>query len=198
MSDYGKGNQMMGKRILNYTVSITIFLFVLSLISCLKNKTSTGIAVSEFLPDSVYFEFSRVFKVEIPPDFSQKNPHHVAQYSVYMCREGLTNQLIQEIGHVEEDTVLGNIFVSFVRDFGPDLELFKNNSLWLRFEAYADYEDASVWYYYLVDSTGNCLTRNPWISLHRSKSNGKCALTGIFVNLPDEGLMDIPGGLRRK
>jgi hypothetical protein len=180
------------------SIRVVVILFAFPLFNCVRNRLSSPASRADFLPDSTYLEFGRVYEVEVPQVFSQKNPHQVVQYSVYMCRGGLTDRLLQEITHVEEDTALGNAFVSFVRDFGPALELFKDSSLWLRFEAYADYEDVSVWYYYLVDSTGNCLARNPWVSLHRSRSNGKCALTGIFVNLPDEELMDIPGGLRKK
>ncbi|NLI97202.1 hypothetical protein GX441_00900 [bacterium] len=180
---------------------IILWLIVFFSLNCAKNPTSIRFQNSRFLPDSEYLYYGETFRVESPTNFNVKNPHHVAQYSVCMCINGYTNQLLQEITHVERDTEMGNAYVSFVREIGPDLEIYKGVPLLLKFEAYADYrntEDISVWYYYLVDEAGNCLTRKPWVSLHLSRINGNCALTGIFVNLPDEDLMDIPEGLQRE
>lgn len=150
---------------------------------------------SDFPADKLHFQFGVVYKVGKPDDFSLRNPHHVAQYSVYLCKEGLTENLIKEIGHIEEDKELGRCFICVIREFGPDMERYKGNPIGLKFVGYKEGKDTSVWYYYLVDDKGDFMDNKSWISLHRSKQNGRCALTGIFLNIEGEKRCEIPDDL---
>ena len=143
--------------------------------------------VMDFWPDSAFFQFGNTYPVEIPKDLDFHNPHHIAQYSVFLLEQGRTEELINQIGHVEEDKQLGQSFITFIREFGPDLARYKDKNVLLKFVGVHDGKDTSVWYYYLVDNEGNYLDDKSWISLHRSNINGRCALTGIFLNLPEFG-----------
>jgi hypothetical protein len=158
--------------------------------------TPHEITAQSFNPDSDYFSFGKILKVERLASLDLENPHQVAQYSIYLFKEGETERVIKGIGHVEKDIELGRSFNTFVREFGPDLERFKGKSLYLKFEGYREGKDTSVWYY-LVNARGKRLIRGSWISLHRSKTDGRCALTGIFLNTPDNEISRMPKGLKR-
>lgn len=147
-------------------------------------------------PDADYFQFGRVIKVEQPGIFDRTDPHQIASYSVFLCQSGETKKLLEKFDHVEEDKALGDSFQTFVGEFGPDLEAFKDRTLYLKFHGYFDGKQTSVWYYYLTDRNGEPLARRPWVSLHRSKRDGRCALTGIFVNKPGEDAADMPKNLK--
>jgi hypothetical protein len=166
---------------------IFIIFILISLLCCSCNKVND---------DSNYFNFGEIIAAEKPNNYSQYNPHQVAQYSIYLCKEGDTAKVIKKIGHVEKDAILGNSFLAFINEFGPDLERFKGKPLFLKFHGYKTGDDTSVWYYYLVDSKGNTLINNSFISLHRSRINHKCALTGIFLNLPGEKIVEMPSNLQ--
>ena len=148
-----------------------------------------------FPPDTDFVGRDGLVPIAVPTAFQYTNPHHVAQYAVFMCMQGKTAQLLREMGHVEKDQELGRAFLTFLREFGPDLERFKGRNLHLKFQGYAPGGDTSVWYYTLVTADGKSLERKPWISLHRSKKSGKCALTGIFLNAEGDEVQKIPDGL---
>lgn len=156
----------------------------------------SSIFAQEPLTDSEYFSFGDIFKVEKPEKLDNTNPHQIAQYSVYLCKQGLTDKMVGEIGHIEKDDDLGEAFVTFLREFGPDLERFKEGDLFLKFYGYKAGKDTSVWYYYLIDVKGIEINRKPWISLHRSNNDGRCALTGIFLNLSNDEKVPIPDDLK--
>ena len=143
-----------------------------------------------------YFSFGAILRVEKPEALDKTNPHHIAQYSVHLCKQGQTSKMIQEIGHVETDTELGEAFLTFFKEFGLDLERFNNRDLGLKFHGYKAGKETTVWYYYLSDPQGRLLDRKPWISLHRSNRDKRCALTGIFLNLPGEEESPMPDGLK--
>jgi hypothetical protein len=149
----------------------------------------------EVTPDSVYLNFGKIFKVAVPRPLSFSNPHDVAQYAVYRCSQGETKQLLAEMEHVEKDIALGKAFITFIREFGPDLERYKGKPIYLKFHGYFINQPTTVWYYYLVDEKGNHLEHDPWISIHRSRSTGMCALTGIFLYEPEDGTPSMPKGL---
>ncbi|MCX5727221.1 MAG: hypothetical protein NT030_08730, partial [Candidatus Saganbacteria bacterium] len=140
--------------------------------------------------------FGNILVAEKPNNLSQNNPHQVAQYSIYLCKEGNTAKAIKIFGHVEKDARLGEDFLAFISEFGPDLESYKGKPLFLKFHGYSSGDATSVWYYYLVDRKGNNLLNNSWISIHRSRTNRKCALTGIFLNLPGEAVWKMPRNLQ--
>ena len=150
----------------------------------------------EILPDSDFFCFGKVLKVDGLENPHKKNPHHIAQYSIFLCKQGFTEKMIEEIGHVEKNETLGKSLIAFLREFGPDLEVFKNKTIFLKFYGYRVGKDTSIWYYYFTDAMGKELPRKPWISVHRSNYDFQCALTGIFLNLPGEEISTIPKGLK--
>ena len=150
------------------------------------DSTTRPVATREPAADSEYFSFGAILSVERPEALDMTNPHHIAQYSVHLCRQGQTTKMVQEIGHVEDDKDLGEAFLTFLRDFGPDLEKFKDKDLCLKFHGYKAGKDTSVWYYYLSTPQGNLLERKPFITLHRSNQSKMCALTGIFMALTDD------------
>jgi len=150
-----------------------------------------------FQPESTYVEANQLIKVERPNVLDRTNPHQVAGFSVELCRSGATKQLVQELSHVEANQDLGRAFITFINEFGPDLERFKDVDLFLKFEGYKDGSNTSVWYYYLVNSNAGQIEHRPWISVHRSKHDGNCALTGIFLNDSDE-VTEMPPDLIRR
>jgi hypothetical protein len=152
--------------------------------------------VIEIQPDSAFYQFGKTFPVEIPNNLDIHNPHKVAQYSVFLLEQGRTEELLKQIGHVEKDEQLGQSFITFLREFGPDLARYKDKNILLKFSGVNAGKDTSVWYYYLVDNKGNYLDDKSWISLHRSNTDGRCALTGIFLNLPEYGeAVTMPGDI---
>ncbi len=146
-------------------------------------------------PDSEYLTFGKIFKVESPQPLSFDNPHQVAQHAFFRCSQGQTKQLLTEMGHVEKDEDLGKSFLTFLDVFCPDLERFKNKDVYLKFHGYFVNKPTTVWYYYLVDDKGKHIEHDSWISVHRSRANGQCALTGIFLYEPEEGTPSMPKNL---
>lgn len=146
-------------------------------------------------PDSAYLTFGKIFRAESPSSLSFSNPHQVAQYAFFRCSNGQTKQLLREMGHVETDSDLGKAFLTFLGDFGPGLERFKGQTIYLQFQGYAVNKTTTVWYYYLVNKAGTHLPHDPWISVHRSSSTGQCALTGIFLYDPKDGTPPMPKDL---
>jgi len=189
----GVKNLKMNIKLLHLFIAI-VFPFLISCNSASKKVKSKDISSNETLTqvrvsdDSVYLTFGKVFKVENPSQMSFFNPHKVAQYSFFKCSQGQTNELLNEMTHVEKDTALGESFLTFLREFGPDVEHYKNETVYLKFHGYWKNETTTVWYYYLANESGTLLEHNPWISLHRSIETGRCALTGIFLYYPDEDI----------
>lgn len=136
--------------------------------------------------DRKLLAFKRLYPVKdySPLDFT--NPHHVAAYAVWKGSQGKTKELLAEMPYVEKDEGLGKAFVTFLEVFGPDLEQFKNTKISLKFEGYALNKDTSVWYYYIVTPESKLLKHSPWVSVHRSRTTGRCALTGIFLYDPND------------
>ena len=145
--------------------------------------------------DLPFLKFGSVFTATSPEAVDFTNPHHVARHAVFKCSQGETEQLLAEMGHVEEDPDLGKAFVTFLREFGPDLEQFKDRDLHLKFYGYVLNDPTSVWYYYFVTADGTLLEHKPWVSVHRSRRSGKCALTGIFLHDPELPETPMPDGL---
>jgi len=151
-----------------------------------------------FNSDYKYFQFNAILKVEDPLNFDIHNPHTVAQYAFYTCKEGKTQSVIDNLGHIEKDKELGKSFLTFISVFGTDLEKYKGKEIWLKFHGYYEGKNdkPSVWYYYLADRFGKLIEKKSWISLHRSKFSGECALTGIFINTIDDTYSDMPTNLK--
>jgi len=166
--------------------SLSALLFIA--ISCLAQEQVRT-------PDSVYLTFGKIFRAESIPSPSFSNPHHIAQYAFFRCSNGQTKQLLREMGHVETDADLGKAFLTYVREFGPDLEQFKRQAIYLKFHGYFVNKTITVWYYYLVKKDGAHLAHDPWISVHRSNTTGQCALTGIFLYDPRDGTPTMPKNL---
>ena len=166
--------------------SVSALLLIAGL--CLA-QTQTG------TPDSVYLTFGKIFRVESIPAISFSNPHQVAQYAFFRCSHGQTKRLLREMGHVESDADLGKAFRTFLDEFGPDLEQFKGQTIYLKFHGYFMNKATSVWYYYLVNKDGLHLPHDPWISVQRSTRTGRCALTGIFLYDPKDGTPPMPKNL---
>lgn len=129
--------------------------------------------------DQDFLTFGVLLKVEAPSEFSQTNPHHVAQKSVFLCSQGQTNILLDNDSFPAE-------YKMYIQEFGPDLERFHNQELSLRFHGYRRDSEYSLWYYYLLGPDGKQPPGKPWILLYRSKSDKRCALTGIFMNTDGE------------
>jgi len=165
-------------------------------VSCGRKDESAARDQRQPSADSEYFSFGVILRVQQPESLDNTNPHHIAQYSVHLCKQGQTSKMVNEIGHVEADGELGRAFLSVLKEFGPDLERFKNTEMHLKFHGYNSTAKTSTWYYYLTNAEGKVLDRKPWISLHRSNQSKKCALTGIFPNLPGEEKTPMPGGLK--
>jgi hypothetical protein len=110
-----------------------------------------------------------------------------------MCRDGRSKALIEEMGHVQEDAELGKALLTFVKEFGPDLERHRGKELYLKFHGYFLDKDTSVWYYWLTDKAGLPLADSPWVSSRRSLRSERSALTGIFLRETD--IKDSPGSM---
>ena len=141
--------------------------------------------------DMPHLSFGKAVEAAAQEKLDWKNPHQVTAYAVWMCRQGKTNDLIKEMGHVQEDVELGKALLSFIKEFGPDLERYKNKEVYLKFHGYFLDKDTSVWYYWLTDKAGKNLEHSPWVSTRRSQRTQRCALTGIFLHDPD--IKDSPG-----
>jgi hypothetical protein len=190
----------------SYTITTFILFLATVLAACgqmnvqatqtLSPISTAPTAIVNAQPDSTYYQFGKIFPVEMPKDLDIYNPHQVAQYSVLLLEQGRTEELLNQIGHVEKDAQLGQSFLTFLREFGPDLVRYKGKNIFLKFEGMHAGKDTSIWYYYLVDNKGNYLDDKSWISLHRSNADGRCALTGIFLNLPEFGeAVTMPGDI---
>ena len=200
------------RKLVNYGV---VLLLMCPLVSCgnrddpgtqtRETSTPTGVVTPKqegaasspkTLADSDYFTFGRVFAAGQPAHASKTNPHIVAAHSVYLCMQGNTSAMVKMYGHVEPDEELGASFVTFLKEFGPDMEKYRGKEVHLKFHGYMAGKDTSVWYYYMTDAQGLPWDRTPWVSLHRSNVDKKCALTGIFLNLPEEDESPMPDGLK--
>ena len=136
--------------------------------------------------DKAYVTFGKVFPVKDYSPLDLTNPHEVTAYSIWKCSQGRTVELLSQISHVEEEEEYGKSFVSYVEMFGPDLVQYINTPLAIKFEGYRLDDDTSVWYYKLTNPSGIPLQHQPWVSSHRSRTTGNCALTGIFLYDPNE------------
>ncbi len=85
------------------------------------------------------------------------------------------------MGHVQDDKELGKALLAFVKEFGPDLERYKHEQVYVKFHGYSLSNDTSIWYYWLTDEEGKSLKHRPWVSSRRSLRSRQCALTGIFL-----------------
>ena len=141
--------------------------------------------------DTPYLSFGKVVEAAAQKKLDWKDPHQVTAYAVWMCRQGRTIELIKEMGHVQEDVELGKVLLSFIKEFGPGLERYKNKAVYLKFHGYFLGEDTSIWYYWLTDQSGRNLEDSPWVSTRRSERTQRCALTGIF--LYDRDIKNSPG-----
>ena len=141
--------------------------------------------------DVIHLAFGKITEASgtVKPDW--RDPHQVSAYAVGMCRQGKTKELMKEMMHVQEDPELGKALLSFVSEFGPDLERYQAKALYLRFHGYSLSKDTSTWYYWLTDRTGEKLKDSPWVSSRRSIKSHRCALTGIFLS--DPNIKDAPG-----
>ncbi len=140
----------------------------------------SGLTVVE--PDEAYYDFGVVLPVQMPDPFWRYDPHSVAVYSVQLCRQGDTARLLEQLRYVEQDAARGEAFARFVEVFGPDLERYQSTKISLRFVGVRQGQEVSVWYYALLDDQGQPLDDHSWLSVHRSKVDGRCALAGVFVN----------------
>ena len=146
--------------------------------------------------DRPFLSFGEYFEVKKQSTVDFSNPHETIGHAVWTCSQGQTKELLAEMPHVETDVGLGEAFVTFLGVFGPDLEQFRNDSLKLKFHAYALNDETSVWYYYLCNANGDPLPHSPWVTAHRSRSTAQCAVTGIFLYDADIGEPGaIPSGL---
>lgn len=130
--------------------------------------------------------FGRIYPIS-SAKLKLDNPHASASYAVRQCIAGRGAELAIEMKHVESDPDLGSAFDTFIEVFCPDLERYRpiGSKIALRFDGYALNPTTSVWYYSLTDVSGKPLSGAPWVSLHRSRTSRRCALTGIF--LPEGG-----------
>lgn len=155
-----------------------------------SKPTAPGLTVIE--PDEAYYDFGTVMPVQMPAGFWRYDPHNVAVYSVQLCRQGDTARLLEELPFVEADAAQGEAFARFVELFGPDLERYQGKNLSLRFVGVRQNEEISVWYYALLDEQGQPLDDHSWITVHRSRADGRCALAGVFVNQAGEQPVYMP------
>jgi len=135
--------------------------------------------------DMAYLSFGKVIKAAAQERLDWKSPHQVTAHAVWMCSHGKSRDLIEAMGHVQEDAQLGEAFLDYIAEFGPDLERYKDKEVYLRFHGYVLTGDTSIWYYWLTDRAGNNLEHSPWVSTRRSRRTGRCAMTGIFPHDPD-------------
>ena len=133
-------------------------------------------------PDEFFYHFGLLLPVAGRAEVWRLDPHSTAVYSVWRCAQGDTEALVSELPYAEEDPALGESFGQFVRVFGPDLERYQKRSIALRFVGVKQGRAVSVWYYALLDEQGQPLDDHSWVTVHRSKADGRCALAGIFVN----------------
>lgn len=145
-----------------------------------RRTTTAGLAVVE--PDEAYYQFGMVLPVPAPDDLWRVDPHSVAVYSVQLCRQGDTARLLQQLPYVEADPTVGQTWARFVELFGSDLERYRDRNIALRFVGVRQNQEISIWYYALIDDQGEPLDDHSWITVHRSKADGRCALAGVYVN----------------
>jgi hypothetical protein len=153
------------------------------------------------LPDDAHLSFGKTFSVDKLPSPDLTNPHDVARHSVFLYKQGRARELPARPAQVDGDASLDRALTTFVDEFGPDLEKFRDTELRMEFVAYlppkAPDGGSSIWYYYLKAANGEYLPRKPWVSLRRSVTSKQCWLTGIFANSEDP-IVDIPAAARRK
>jgi len=168
-----------------------IFLFSSLLLLSIGCKEHEDSKIATIDPnDKDYISFGAIFPVKDYPSLDLTNPHKVTAYTIWKCCQGHTEDLLLQVPHVEKNDELGKALTSYIEMFGPDLEQFRNIELAIKFEGYRLDDDTSVWYYYLTDPNGVCLHHLPWVSSHRSRTTQRCALTGIFLYDPNEGIND--------
>ncbi len=157
-----------------------LLLFIVSATAA-ADAPKSKVAVS----DTEHLAFGHIVEASTKEKPDWKNPHSATAYAIGMCRDGRTKDLIAEMGHVQEDAELGKALLTFVKEFGPDLERYKGKAVYLKFHGYFLDKDTSIWYYWLTDKTGAALEDSPWVSSRRSLRTQRCALTGIFLRDPD-------------
>jgi hypothetical protein len=158
----------------------------------LQGKTLPGVDRRD-LP---LLQFGQVFLVPQRATANFYDPHATLVYAIARCISGGTNALLREMSEVEgAKSDLGVALSDFVKEFGPDLQRYKKDRIAVRFLAYRLRETTSVWYYALTDYRGVPLAGRPWLSLHRSRTTGRCALTGIFLSEKGELVDPMPRDL---
>lgn len=135
-------------------------------------------------PETAYYDFGRIFKVEDVALDNFNNPHLVARKHLYQCLNSNTDDIVRVIPVVEIDDGLAKSFMYYIDEFckiSTSCPLTQE-AVYIGFAGIIHKEDVSVWYYYLADSDGQPLLNDSWISLHCSNKNGICALAGVFFN----------------
>ncbi len=125
--------------------------------------------------DAAYLAFGKIIEASGAAKPDWEDPHQVAAYAVGMCRQGNTKGLIKEMGHVQEDADLGKSLLTFVSEFGPDLQRYKDKDVFLEFHGYSLSTDTSIWYYWLTDKSGKVLEDSPWVSAPLVEVASLCA-----------------------
>ena len=150
----------------------------------------------EILQDSSFFEFGKAFPISRAASVDRTNPNTYVAYALWLCKEGKTAELIQNSEQSYAELRTGPAFAHFVREFGPELERYRNARISATLAGFMADEDETIWYYTLTSATGEPLEGHPWVSARRVRSAGLVALTGIF--LPEDGKQteDMPPGLR--
>ena len=165
-------------------------------IGCEKNEDSQIVTIDP--NDWEYIVFGAIFPVKDYPSLDITNPHEVTAYAVWKCCYGQTEDVLSQVPHIEKDDEFGKALITYIESFGPDLEQYRNVELAIKFEGYRLDEDTSVWYYHLTNLDGDLLQHQPWVSSHRSRATQRCALTGIFLYDPNEGINNpLPDGIMK-
>jgi hypothetical protein len=162
-------------------------------VNVLQKETREGKTVGGIDPkDAPFVQFGTILQT-VGTTRNFYNPHSTAAYAAGKCIAGEVDALLNEMPHVESDPALGTSLGNFVKEFCPDLKRYNRQAVTLKFAGYRQRETTSVWYYYVTDAAGHELKGRPWLSIHRSKRDGRAALTGIFLPEGDEIVDPLPG-----
>lgn len=161
-----------------------------------KKTPSRLFIPAEILPDSSFFEFGKAFSISRSASVDETNPNSYVAYAVGLCREGQTAELIRDSEVAYAELRLGSSLETFIREFGPDLERYRDTAMSLTLAGYREDNDETLWYYLLTTLAGEPLAGRPWVSARRIQRTGLVAFTGIF--LPEDGkpAENLPTGLK--
>jgi hypothetical protein len=144
--------------------------------------------------DVPFLKFDKLYQFDPAKKVDWTDPQQVTAYSVMMCSQGKTEQLLEQMKkHVGVDAGLPKEIFRAVTLFGPDLTRFRDEGLNVKLLGYSRHSDKKgAFFYYLVKKDGTHFKTMPWIETWRSGETGRCSVVNIYVHDPEDPTAPFP------